>query len=297
LNREAYISSLTDVPAVEIQRVEVDGQVLRVAIKRGDLRKPPLLICNGLGANLELLEPLARAFTDIETVLFDVPGVGESPRPKRPYRFKTLARLADRMMAALGYDGAIDVMGVSWGGALAQQIARTWGPHRCRRLVLAATVAGGVMIPGRWKAITKLMHPRRYADSDYLMRVAKDIYGGAAAHDPSVLLRFAAHMECPDRRGYLYQQLAMVGWTSVRWLPSLRQPALVLSGKKDPLVHPINAHLLALLIPRSRLELVDDGHLFVLTNASVIPIITRFLSDHRSEERSFATQRRLANHS
>lgn len=253
-----------------------------------------MLICNGLGANLELVEPLARALTDIETVLFDVPGVGESPRPKRPYRFKTLARLADRMMAALGYGGAIDVMGVSWGGALAQQIARTWGRHRCRRLVLAATVAGGMMIPGRWKAITKLMNPRRYTDRDYLTRVAKDIYGGAVADDPSVIPRFAAHMESPDPRGYLYQQLAMFGWTSVRWLPSLRQPALVLSGKKDPLVHPINARLLALLIPRSQLELVDDGHLFVLTSPSVIPMITRFLGYHPSEERSHATQRRLA---
>jgi poly(3-hydroxyalkanoate) depolymerase len=253
-----------------------------------------LLICNGLGANLELIEPLASALTDIETVLFDVPGVGGSPRPKRPYRFKTLARLADRMMAALGYHGAIDVMGVSWGGALAQQIARTWGPQRCRRLVLAATVAGGMMIPGRWKAVIKLMNPRRYTDSDYLTRVAQDIYGGAVAHDPSVILRFAEHMESPDPRGYFYQQLAMVGWTSVRWLPSLRQPALVLSGKKDPLVHPINARVLALLIRRSQLELVDDGHLFVLTNPSVIPIITRFLSDHRREDRSYATQRRLA---
>lgn len=264
--------------------------MLRVAIKRGDLSKPPLLICNGLGANLELLVPLANTFTGIETVLFDVPGVGGSPRPKRPYRFKALARLADRMMSAMGYGGAVDVMGISWGGALAQQIARTWGPHRCRRLVLAATVCGGLILPGRWKAITKLMNPRRYTDGDYLTRVAKDLYGGAVADDPSLILRFASHMQSPDPRGYLYQQLAMVGWTSLRWLPSLRQPTLVLSGKKDPLVHPVNARLLALLISRSQLKLVDDGHLFVLTDPSIIPIITRFLVDPHSEARSRATQ-------
>jgi poly(3-hydroxyalkanoate) depolymerase len=198
------------------------------------------------------------------------------------------------MMKALGYGAAVDVMGVSWGGALAQQIARTWGSPRCRRLVLAATVAGGLMVPGRWKAITKLMNPRRYADPEYLTRIAPVIYGGKVADDSALIRQFAAHMESPSPRAYLYQQLAMVGWTSVRWLPTLRQPTLVLSGKKDPLVHPVNARLLARLIPRSRLELIDDGHLFVLTSPSVVPMIRRFLSDVPADSSSHVAEQGLS---
>jgi poly(3-hydroxyoctanoate) depolymerase len=102
-----------------------------------------LVIFNGIGANLELLEGVAQALHGIEVVVFGVPGVGGSSLPRRPYRFKTLARLTDRMLDALDYRGAIDAMGVSWGGALAQQFARTCA-DRCRRMVLAGTAAGAL---------------------------------------------------------------------------------------------------------------------------------------------------------
>ena len=41
----------------------------------------------------------------------------------------------------------------------------------------------------------------------------------------------------------------------------------------------INARILAGLIPRARLEVVDDGHLFLLSNPrGVAPSIRRFLA-------------------
>jgi hypothetical protein len=50
--------------------------------------------------------------------------------------------------------------------------------------------------------------------------------------------------------GYLFQLLAMTGWTSLPWLWSLRQPTLVPMGRDDPLVPPVNGRILARLIPR-----------------------------------------------
>ena len=155
--------------------VKVASQTLRVAVKRG--RHPtPLLIFNGIGANLELLEGIATAPPEIEVIAFDVPGVGGSPLPRRPYRLSTLARLADAMLTTLGYRSVVDVLGVSWGGALAQQFVRSHS-HRCRRLVLAATAAGAVMLPGRWSALLALMTPRRYTDA---ARGAQDLRGRAS---------------------------------------------------------------------------------------------------------------------
>jgi len=58
----------------------------------------------------------------------------------------------------------------------------------------------------------------------------------------------------------------MTGWTSIHWLHTLTQPTLILAGTDDPLVPAFNARLLARLIPNSRLELIDDGHLFVVTH-------------------------------
>ena len=66
---------------MQIRSVEVDGQILRVGIRSGSGVTPPLLIFNGIGANLELVEPFVAALEGVETVIFDVPGIGGSPLP------------------------------------------------------------------------------------------------------------------------------------------------------------------------------------------------------------------------
>ena len=50
------------------------------------------MLCNGIGASLDLLQPFVDEVDPrIEVVRFDVPGVGGSPTPKVPYTFATLA--------------------------------------------------------------------------------------------------------------------------------------------------------------------------------------------------------------
>jgi poly(3-hydroxyalkanoate) depolymerase len=270
---------LQDTHAFAIRDIEIGAQSLRVGIKRGDPGSTPLVVFNGIGANLELLEGVARTLRGVEVIAFDVPGVGGSPLPSKPYRFKSLARLTDAMLDALGYNRPVDALGVSWGGALAQQFARTCA-QRCRRLVLAATSAGAVMVPGRLGALLTLISPRRYADPDFMLRVAPEIYGGRVAEQPGLITPFVMHMRPPNARGYVFQQFALAGWTSVAWLSKLRQPTLILAGTRDPLVHVANAKLMHRLIPNSRLALIDDGHLFLLTNREAVAgAIVRFLRD------------------
>ena len=128
--------------------VDLDGQTLRTAVRPGKPHLTPLLIFNGIGANLELVFPFVAALDpDLEVIAFDVPGVGGSSTPNLPYRFPSLAKLTARMLDYLDY-GQVNVIGVSWGGALAQQFAFDY-PERCKKLVLAATAAGAVMVPGK----------------------------------------------------------------------------------------------------------------------------------------------------
>ena len=122
-----------------------------------------------------------------EIIIFDVPGVGRSEMSWRPRRFSGLARLANKLLDRLGYQ-QVDVIGVSWGGALAQQFARQY-PQRCRRLVLAATSPGAIMVPGRPSALSKMMTPRRYLSPTYMQKAAGDIYGGEARRDPEAHVR------------------------------------------------------------------------------------------------------------
>ena len=271
----------------EVRSVAVGGRQLRVAVRptqpgpslNGRARRTPLLLINGIGASLELLEPLVRELDPaVEVITFDPPGVGGSPLPARPYWINGLCRLIARMLTELGYD-QVDVLGISWGGGVAQQFASSQR-SRCRRLVLVATAAGMPMLPGKPSVLVRMVTPRRYLDRGYLERIAADIYGGSARDNAE---QIAAMMNNGNRVGpsvgYLYQLLAGTGWTSLPLLPRLRQPTLIVAGDDDPIIPLANARLLHRLIPNSRLHVYHGGHLALATEATELaPVIDAFLS-------------------
>ena len=250
---------------MQIGLYDVGGQTLRVGIRRGDKKRRPLLVFNGIGANIELLEPFLDAFQGPEAIAFDVPGVGGSPTPRLPYRPSTLARLSARLLDQLGH-AQVDVLGVSWGGTLAQQFAFQKA-ERCRRLVLAATSPGHLMVPGKPSVLLKMATPRRYKDPKYLKKIAGDLYGGALRNAPDLLGGHLRHIKWSSDYGYYLQLFASFGWSSLPWLPFLSQPTLVMAGSDDPIVPAVNGRILAKLIPDARFVTIDDGHLFLLTSA------------------------------
>jgi poly(3-hydroxyalkanoate) depolymerase len=266
---------------LKIDYIDVDGVLLRVAIRsaRGGT---PLLLFNGIGANLELVLPFIEALHDHEVIVFDMPGVGRSPMWWVPRRFGGIARLTSHLLDRLGYR-TVDVAGVSWGGAVAQQFSRQY-PERCRRLILAATSAGVVMVPGRPSALLKMSTPQRYLSPQFMQKAAGTIYGGEVRNRPDLVTAHTARVIPPQFLGYVYQLVAGVGWTSIHWLHKLKQPTLIMAGSDDPLVPPVNARLLSLLIPDNRLVIIPGGgHLFMLHCLDqVVPVIRDFLGEMNS---------------
>jgi poly(3-hydroxyalkanoate) depolymerase len=258
-------SGLSQLPqrSATLRFVDVGRHRLRVAVWPGEPGQVPLLIFNGIGASVEMLMPLADRLHGVETIAFDVPGVGESSPPRGPYRLWMLARLAARLLDELGVR-RVDVMGVSWGGALAQQFALQH-PRRCRRLVLAATAQGALMVPARLSVLRHFLTPRRHNDPVLRQRIAGSIYGGRARSQPSLMQSLEQFIKPTSRYAYLLQQVAVLGGTSNPWLPLLRQSTLILAGGDDPVIPLFNARLMAALIRDSRLHVFDDGHLFVLS--------------------------------
>lgn len=251
---------------IHIRMIDVDGQVLRVATRDpvgADMDLPPLLMFNGIGANLEVGFPFLEALNQTRSIIFDVPGIGGSPLPKLPYRPRTLARMAKRLMEILGHD-QVDVSGVSWGGGLAQQFAFQY-PKMCRRLVLAATAPGWTMVPGKPSVLSKMGSVKRYTDPNYMREIAADIYGGDFRGDREAISPHISAIKPASSTGYSLQLLGMLGWTSIHWLWRLRQKTLVMAGTDDPLIPVVNARMLAGLIPHAELHLVDNGHLFLVT--------------------------------
>ena len=261
-----------------IRNISVDGQVIRTSVRAGDPARPPLVMANGIGASLELLQPFVDEIDpDIGVIRFDVPGVGGSPLPSRPYRFGGLVRLLDLVLDQLGYD-RIDMLGVSWGGALAQQFALR-KPRRCRRLVLASTATGSLMIPAGPRILKNMATPRRYRDPGYAVQIAANVYGGRLREDPELARELLhKHLRLGPSRGYAYQLLAGLGWTSLPFLPLIRQQTLILAGADDPIIPLINARIMCRLLPHADVLIYDDGHLGLLTCAPELgKAVTNFL--------------------
>ena len=97
-----------------IRHVSVHGQRVRVAVRPGSGAGTPLVLCCGLGAGLEVFQPVIDALpAEVEVIRFDVPGVGGSPTGPLHYRFGLLA---------LG---------------LTRGVGRAWvRPGRCARILL-----------------------------------------------------------------------------------------------------------------------------------------------------------------
>ncbi len=258
---------------VEVNHAWVHGRRIRYAVSAG--KGEPLLLCNGIGANLELALPLVRALAGMRVVLFDLPGTGGSGRAWFWPSFRRYAWYAVGLLDALGYREGFSVAGVSWGGGLAQQIARDY-PQRVRRLILMATSPGLIMVPGRVAALLRMATPQRYFSRSYMAMNAATIYGGEMRGRPDRAIEFASMTRAPAIRAYVQQLMAMMQFTSLPWLHRIRCPALVLAGDDDPLVRPINARILAALLPNAQLQILrGSGHLFMVMRAGEIGTIVR----------------------
>jgi poly(3-hydroxyalkanoate) depolymerase len=252
-----------------LRTIAVRGVTARVSVRPGrrdHADRPPLLLCNGIGASLEALQPLVDALhPDRGVIRFDVPGVGGSAPPPMPYALPVLSSWVTAVVARLGHK-EFDVLGLSWGGALAQQLA-VQSRRRVRRVVLVATGTGSLMVPGSPSVLGKMLTPRRHRDPAYAASIAAEIYGGSMRHDPGrgADLLHAATRAGP-KRGYYYQLAATTGWTSLPFLPL------------------VNARVLARMIPRARLHVYQGGHLGILTESDdLAPVVEQFLdrSDHQ----------------
>ena len=136
------------------------------------------------------------------------------------------------------------------------------------------------MVPGKPSVLLKMANPRRYLDPDYLHSIAAELYGGTFRRDPGLVNAHAETMRGASRLGYVYQLLALAGWTSIFWLHTLKQPTLVVMGHDDPIVPLANGRILTRMIPDARLEVMDCGHLFIVAlPRETAAIFRRFIAE------------------
>jgi poly(3-hydroxyalkanoate) depolymerase len=260
----------------EVEFLEVSGIRIRVRLAGTG---PPLLLVMGIGGNLDMWDPLISQLGARQLIAFDAPGTGGSGNARLPMTMRQHANVAVKVLDRLGFP-TTDVLGVSWGGLLAQKLAITQ-PRRVRRLVLAATMPGMGSIPGGPAALSTLLTPRRYYSRAHFEKVAPRLYGGRARTHPESVRDHLQYRLArpPSPMGYLAQMAATWTYSGLVSLHRVEAPTLVLAGDDDPIVPVVNARMLAQLIPDAELRIVSGGgHLFLLDGTEGIgAIIGRFL--------------------
>jgi pimeloyl-ACP methyl ester carboxylesterase len=192
----------------------------------------------------------------------------------------SLSRLAASVLDHFNVSRA-DVLGYSYGGAIAQQLAHDH-PERVKKLVLAATHCGKGCIPGTPEAVKGMLTPQRFYSSTFFESTAGACFGGVTARDQAMRSRIFATrcVDPPTAYGYAMQWMGISGWSSRPFLDKIPHETLVINGNDDPLVPPANARLLVEGIPNATLEIIDRaGHLFLMDDAENLAArVGRFLN-------------------
>ena len=134
------------------------------------------------------------------------------------------------------------------------------------------------MVPGSPKALSKMLSPKRYIDRDFLAKNFETLYGDAASegvHD------FSVNMIPPSMKGYLYQLVAMAGYSTLPFIRRIKAKTLVIMGDNDHIVPVINGRILHSALKNSQLKILEGaGHLFLLTRRDkTIELIRDFFGE------------------
>jgi 3-oxoadipate enol-lactonase len=230
---------------------------------------PPLLMIMGMSGTKHhwgdrVLEELRR---DFEIIAYDHRDAGDSTKTGQPFAIADLAADAAGLMESLELDSA-HVMGISMGGMVAQELALAH-PERIRSLTLGCTYCGGEgSLLSSEEVMRRLAEGMSSGDRERAVRTAWEVNvsPGFAANEDA----YATFLE----RGMRYampvpvimeQMRAITAHDTSTRLPELRLPTLVVHGTLDLMLPVENGHMIAGLIPDSRLEILEGiGHMFFL---------------------------------
>jgi 3-oxoadipate enol-lactonase len=243
------------------------GQIELSYDRAGD--GPPLLLIMGMSGTKHhwgdaVLEDLRK---DFEVIVYDHRDCGDSTKTGQPFTIADLAGDAAGMLDALELESA-HVMGISMGGMIAQELVLA-RPEKVRALTLGCTYCGG--------------EGSKLASDETMRRLAQGMASGdreraiRAAWEANVSPSFAANEDIYATflaRGMRYgvalpvileQMRAITEHDTSKRLPDIRTPTLVIHGTVDQMLPVENGHMIADLIPGSRLEILAGiGHMYFL---------------------------------
>lgn len=246
---------------------------------------PPLLFISGTGGDLRaqpnvFASPLARTF---DLLAYDQRGLGRTDKPDVPYSMADYADDAAALLDHVGWD-AVPVLGVSFGGMVAQELALRH-PGRVSRLVLACTSPGGE--GGASYPFHEIEHLKGEARARHMIPIS-DVRRDAAwaAANPAEYAKLVELTAAdpfagePGRAEGAHRQLeARAAHDTWDRLPQIACPTLIAAGRYDGVALPATQEKMAARIPGADLQWFEGGHLFMLQDRAAYPAMIGFLKD------------------
>jgi pimeloyl-ACP methyl ester carboxylesterase len=227
----------------------------------------PLIMINGAASNIEtwpprFVEGLSKKYS---TVLFDNRGAGHTDAPKINYSIKMFADDTARLMDNLKIDKA-HIFGISMGGTIAQELALNY-PGKVEKLVLCSTHCGvSKQVPPAPNVLNALISlvagakPEDIAKKLVSLSLTEEFVKNNPDRTKQAIELFMMAPITPD--AFMRQLMAGSSWDSYARLPMIKAPTLVIAGRKDIMVPPENAKVLADRIPGAKLVYFEEsGHM------------------------------------
>ena len=257
---------------MEAQTVSIHGHDVTY---RGGGSGPVLVLIHGMAGSSVTWEPVLPALTRHYTVIApDLPGHGDSDKPRGDYSLGAHASSIRDLLVVLGHERAT-IVGQSFGGGVAMQLAYQH-PECCERLVLVSS--GGL-----GQEVALLLRALTLPGADYLMPIAcngrvRDAGVAVTGFFDRLGLRpvpavaemwrsFASLSDASTREAFHHTLRSVVDVHGQRVSASDRMylaadvPTLIVWGDRDPIIpleHAITTHE---MVPGSRLEIFEGaGH-------------------------------------
>ncbi len=245
---------------------------------------PRLLFCNGSGSSIESSRPLIEVFArQFEVAVHDQRGLGRTSVPDEPGTMAQYARDGAAVLDHLGWDTAA-VVGVSFGGMVAQELAVTW-PERITRLALACTSPGGSAGSSYPLHELDALPPDERAARGLALLDSRFTPAWLAEHpsDRGLVEMQARRMAEPrtdeQTRGERGQLEARRGHDVSDRLGAITCPTLVTAGRYDGIAPVSNSEAIVELVgSNAELRVYEGGHLFFLQDHAALPEILAHLS-------------------
>lgn len=175
------------------------------------------------------------------------------------------------------------VVGVSFGGMVAQEFAVTW-PSTVERLALLCTSAGGRLGSSYPLHTLVDLDPTERAATSLTLMDSRFTSDWLAEHpaDSALVTDSARRASLPKSdeqlRGEREQLLARAGHDVSDRLSVISAPVLVACGKFDGIAPPANSEAIASEIPNARVKTYEGGHMFMVQDRTALPDVFNFLA-------------------